>query len=101
MTSLTDKKSLNKTELISYIYQEIPWVSRVDIDLLLSTAMAKIISSVKEDGKTVCLRGFGTFSTQNRIARKGWNTLKGEPVDIPAKKGIRFKAAEALVEVAQ
>ncbi len=44
----------------------------------------------------VCdIRGIGKFKVATRKARKGRNPANGEPMDIPAKRVVKF---EALVE---
>ena len=49
----------------------------------------------------VALIGFGSFSVSTREARTGRNPQTGKPIDIPAKKVIKFKAGSELVEVIQ
>jgi nucleoid DNA-binding protein len=43
------------------------------------------------DERSVQLRGFGTFKMKNRASRQGRNPKTGQPVEIEAKKVIRFK----------
>ncbi len=50
---------------------------------------------IVKDGKLV-LVGFGTFEVKKKKARKGRNPRTGKPINIPAKKYVRFKAGKAL-----
>lgn len=49
-----------------------------------------------ESGDAVTLTGFGTFAVAERAAREGRNPSTGEPMSIPAKKGVRFSAGGPL-----
>lgn len=42
------------------------------------------------------LRGFGVFSTRERIVRAGRNPRSGEAVDIPAKRATHFRVGREL-----
>jgi 1-deoxy-D-xylulose-5-phosphate synthase len=65
----------------------------------LAVGAAKAIALKGED--RVALIGFGSFSVSTREARTGRNPQTGKPIDIPAKKVIKFKAGSELVEVIQ
>ena len=60
--------------------------------------MESIGEELKNDGKVV-LVGFGTFSVNERSARKGINPRTKEPIDIPAKKVVKFKAGSVLSDL--
>lgn len=49
-----------------------------------------------EDGDTVQLTGFGTFSVKEKPERKGRNPSTGEEITIPAKTVVRFKPGKLL-----
>lgn len=50
------------------------------------------------NGESVQMVGFGTFSVSERKARTGRNPKTGEPVEIPAKTVVKFKAGKGLDE---
>lgn len=52
-------------------------------------------------GQEVRIHGFGTFSTSDRKATTGRNPRTGEPIDIAARKAIRFKASAKLAGAVQ
>ena len=50
-------------------------------------------------GERVELRGFGSFSTHVRAARRGRNPLTGAQVDVPAKRVPGFKPSGELKDL--
>ncbi len=59
-------------------------------------AVFEYISGQLAKGEKVQIPGFGTFSVSFRAARKGRNPQTGDPLDIPASKGAKFKAGKGL-----
>ncbi len=47
-------------------------------------------------GDRVALVGFGSFSVAKRSARTGRNPQTGKPINIKAKKVVKFKAGSEL-----
>ena len=62
-------------------------------------ALLDSTTNALKDGEKISLIGFGTFSVNERKARKGHNPKTNEPIDIPAKKVIKFKAGSGLAEL--
>ena len=85
---------MNKSELVSAVAQKSE-LTKVDAKKALDAVLEAIGEELKNDGKVV-LVGFGTFSVTERSARKGINTRTKEPIDIPAKKVVKFKAGSEL-----
>lgn len=54
------------------------------------------ISGALSKGDGLTLVGFGTFSVSQRSARTGRNPQTGATINIPASKGVKFKAGKAL-----
>ena len=54
------------------------------------------VSETLAAGDDVRLTGFGTYSTSARAARTGRNPQTGEAMEIPAGRGVKFKAGKAL-----
>lgn len=42
-------------------------------------------------GESYSIPNFGTFETVERPARTAWNPLNGEPLQVPAKRVVRFR----------
>jgi DNA-binding protein HU-beta len=85
---------MNKTELTAKI-AEGAGLSKVDAKKALEAALEAIGAAVKA-GEKVALIGFGTFSVAERPARQGINPLTKQPISIPAKKTVKFKAGADL-----
>lgn len=64
-------------------------------------ALKAVISCVGESltkGEPVILIGFGTFSVVDRPARPARNPRTGEPIELAAKKVVKFKPGKELAE---
>ncbi len=48
------------------------------------------------EGKTLEIRGFGTFKVRNHKARKARNPKTGEEVQVPARKKVMLKVSKEL-----
>lgn len=59
------------------------------------------IAATLHEGTDVRLDKFGSFSVEHRDARTGTNPSTKEPMEIPAKNVIKFKAASVLKENVQ
>lgn len=88
---------MNKSELINAIAEK-SGLSKIDSKKALDATLEAISEEVKADGKVV-LVGFGTFSLTERSARKGINPRTKTPIDIPAKKSMKFKAGSSLSDL--
>ena len=85
---------MNKSELVSAVAQK-SGLTKVDAKKALDGVLEAISEELKNDGRVV-LVGFGSFSVSERSARKGINPRTKEPIDIPAKKVVKFKAGSEL-----
>jgi len=63
--------------------------AREVLDAVLST-----ITHLTADGDSVMIRGFGTFKLKTTKARVGRNPQTNEPLNIPAKTKLTFKASK-------
>jgi len=57
-------------------------------------AMVGAIDTMTENGDTVIIKGFGSFKVKTRAARTARNPKTGEPLQVPAKDVLTFKAAK-------
>ena len=60
-------------------------------------AAAEIVKRETDAGERVIMRGFGTFSRKDRAAKTARNPKTGEPIAVPAKNVLAFKAAKSTV----
>ncbi len=70
-------------------------LTKADASRALDAMLEGIESGLKKEGK-VALVGFGTFATKTRAARNGINPLTKQPISIPAKTVVSFKAGSKL-----
>ena len=85
---------ITKNSLSKNIAQKLN-VPSAAVDKFIEIFLNEIINGVEKEG-LVRLVGFGSFSVQERSARKGRNPGTGEEIDIPAKLYVKFKASKAF-----
>ena len=88
---------MNKTEFINAVAEK-SGLSKVDAKKAVEAFVETVSSELKEGGK-VALLGFGSFSVAEKSARKGVNPKTKQPIEIPARKSVKFKAGAALTEI--
>ena len=88
---------MNKTEFINAVAEK-SGVSKVDAKKAVEAFVETVSSELKEGGK-VALLGFGSFSVAEKAARKGVNPKTKQPIEIPARKSVKFKAGAELTEI--
>lgn len=60
----------------------------------ITDAVFDIIKEAVVEGDTVTIVGFGTFKFKEKAEKQGRNPQTGEPMTIPAKKAVIFKAGK-------
>lgn len=85
---------MNKTELINEIAAK-AGLNKTDAKKALEATLESIEQALANDDK-VQLIGFGTFSIVEKEARTGINPRTKEKLVIPARKVVKFKAADGL-----
>ncbi len=85
---------MNKADMIARIAEE-NQISKAAASRVLENFSAMLADDLKENGETT-LPGIGRFLITERSARTGRNPLTGDPVEIAASKGVKFRAAKAL-----
>lgn len=88
---------MNKTEFINAVAEK-SGLSKVDAKKVVEAFVETVSSELKEGGK-VALLGFGSFSVAEKSARKGVNPKTKQPIEIPARKSVKFKAGAELTEI--
>ena len=87
---------MNKAQLIDAISTK-AGLSKADSKKALDALVVSVGEALKGNDR-VSLVGFGSFSVTERTARTGRNPKTGAPIDIPAKKVVKFKAGAELAE---
>ena len=85
---------MNKADLMEKVAATVG-LSKADAGRALDAVLEGIAEGLKKDGK-VTLVGFGTFATKTRAARNSINPLTKQPISIPAKTVVSFKAGSKL-----
>ncbi|HBL16765.1 MAG: hypothetical protein A2X36_00385 [Elusimicrobia bacterium GWA2_69_24] len=62
----------------------------------VETTFDTIVGALRE-GEKVVISNFGTFRVKARQARTGRNPKTGQTVEVPPRKGVRFKASKNLL----
>lgn len=88
---------MNKTEFINAVAEK-SGLSKVDAKKAVEAFVETVSRELKEGGK-VALLGFGSFSVAEKSARKGVNPKTKQPIEIPARKSVKFKAGAELTEI--
>lgn len=93
------KIHMNKKELVEAVALRTGHTQKAVHEVISS--FQSVVTDTLSAGDSVALVGFGTFSTTDRAERIGRNPTTGEPLTIPARKSIRFKAGQILRDKVQ
>lgn len=85
---------MNKTDLVNEIAAKAS-LNKVDAKKALDAVLESIAQALANDDK-VQLIGFGTFAMVEKPERTGLNPRTKEKIVIPARKVVKFKAADSL-----
>lgn len=84
-----------KSELIATMANRRPHLSRHLVEMIVNRILQDMIHGL-EQGESIEVRGFGTFSVRYRQAQLGRNPRTGEPVNIAQRHVVHFKTAKNL-----
>jgi nucleoid DNA-binding protein len=87
---------MNKGDIINKIAQS-AGITKAQATAALGATLDGIQESL-QSGESVTLIGFGTFGVNHRAERNGKNPKTKQPIVIPARKVVSFKAGKALSE---
>ena len=85
---------MNVTEFRTAIKEKFQ-CSNKDADTIYKNFVS-IISDKLVSGESVELQGIGTLKIVERAGRNGINPKTKEPIEIPAKKAIKFKTCATI-----
>jgi integration host factor subunit beta len=88
---------LLRSELLLALAKINPGLRDEEIESFVDIFFDEIAEHLAEEGR-VELRGFGTFSTRQRVARKGRNPRTGGAVQVPGKRVPFFKPGKEIRE---
>ena len=92
---------MTKADLISHICdaageQEIN-LTKKDAGQLVDIMFDKLAEALQQEDR-FSYPNFGTFTVKERAEREGRNPRTGDPITIPASKGVNFKPSPSLKE---
>lgn len=86
---------MTKIQIVDKIKQKVPVVSKRNIALIIDSFFEEIKQGMAENAH-IELRGFGTFTTKLRKARKARNPMTGDIVDVEEHRVPYFKPGKEL-----
>lgn len=87
---------MNKSELVDKVAEKAD-LSKASAGRAVDAIVESVAESLQE-GDSVTLIGFGTFSVRERAGRAGRNPRTGEVLEIQASKTVGFKPGKTLKE---
>lgn len=87
---------MTKADIVRVLADEVG-LTRREATQVLTTVLNGVVEAINR-GEKVELRGFGSFRTRRRQARRGRNPRTGSEVQVPAKIVPYFKPGKQLRE---
>jgi len=85
---------MNKADLVAKVH-DAQGGTKVDAEKLVELIISTITSTLAS-GEELSIAGLGIFEAKMRKARTARNPRTGEPIQVPAMRVPRFRAAKAL-----
>ena len=85
---------MGKQDLVEFVAAKVGF-TKADAAKAVDAFIEGVTTGLKK-AKKVALVGFGTWTSKKRAAREGINPLTKEPLKIPAKNVVSFKAGSKL-----
>ncbi len=89
--------TITKKDLIDRVANQTGY-RRADVKEILQAVLDEV-SAELGDGNRIEFRDFGIFEVRYRAARTAQNPRTLEPVQVPAKRSVRFKLGRNLREI--
>ena len=84
---------MTKKELIEHMALEMG-VSKKSAEMAVEAFLKIVAGQMRQPGREVVLRGFGTFRAKMTRAVKGRNPKTGEAIEIPPRLKVVFKPSK-------
>ena len=88
---------MTRSELTAALAKRFPQLVQKDAEMAVTEILGAIAAALTA-GNRVEIRGFGSFSLNNRAPRRGRNPKTGETVFVPGKFVPHFKAGKEMRE---
>ena len=86
--------SITKKDIANAIAKDLG-ITQIQSRQLVQKTLDAITNVLRDEGRLE-LRGFGVFECKTRKARKGRNPKTGDPVDVPEKLVVAFRAGKKM-----
>ena len=86
--------TLTKAIIAEAISKKMSYSNKESLEMLDS--LLEIMKQTLESGEDVLISGFGKFSVQEKMERKGRNPQNGQPMMIAPRKVLTFKCSGKL-----
>ena len=91
---LAKYQNMNKADIINKVH-EVLGGTKADAERAVEAMLGCVVDTLKT-GNEVSIAGLGIFSAKMRNARTARNPRTGEPIEVPAMRVPKFRAAKAL-----
>lgn len=86
---------MNKADLVDVVH-DVLGGTKADAERAVQAIFDAITDELSKGENQVSIAGFGIFESKMRKARTARNPRTGEPIDVPAMRVPKFRAAKAL-----
>ena len=86
-----------KSELIEQLHKKQSYLNQRDVEQVVHCLLESMTHELASGGR-VEIRGFGSFLLVEYPARMGRNPRTGEPVTLPNRYSVKFKAGLDLAQ---
>jgi nucleoid DNA-binding protein len=87
-------QSITKKDIANAIAKDLG-ITQIQSRQLVQKTLDAITNVLRDEGRLE-LRGFGVFECKTRKARKGRNPKTADPVDVPEKLVVAFRAGKKM-----
>jgi len=85
---------MNRAELVNEVAER-TGSKKAEVSRIVN-AVFEVMRDAFRAGERVTIVGFGSFRIVDRAARTGRDPKTGKPIEIPARKVVRFKPGKNL-----
>jgi integration host factor subunit alpha len=85
---------MTKADIIDGVYERVGFSKKESADLV--ELIFDTLKVTLENGEKIKISGFGNFQPRYKRLRPGRNPKSGQPIDIPARRVVKFVASQVL-----
>ena len=89
---------MTKTDIVESVYERLGGFSKKEAASFVETVLDTMKDALAT-GDKVKIHGFGSFTVHAKRQRKGRDPQNGKPIQVTARKVLRFKPSQGLREV--